>query len=44
MTRVPDPFDKLLVRAFTKTQVVETVREVGGVRIAHVQVMEVGEV
>jgi hypothetical protein len=44
MVRVQDPFEKLLVRPFTKTQVVETVREVGGVRIAHAQVMEVGEI
>jgi SNF2 family DNA or RNA helicase len=44
MVRVQDPFEKLLVRPFTKTQVVETVREVGGARIAHAQVMEVGEV
>ena len=44
MVRVQDPFEKLLVRHFTKTQVVETVREVGGVRIAHAQVIEVGEV
>ena len=44
MARVQDPFEKLLVRPFTKTQLVETVREVGGVRIAHAQVMEVGEV
>ena len=43
MVRVQNPFEKLLVRSFTKTQVVETVREVGGVRIAHAQVMEVGE-
>jgi superfamily II DNA or RNA helicase/DNA-binding XRE family transcriptional regulator len=42
--RVQDPFEKLLVRPFTKTQIVQTVREVGGVRIAHAQVMEVGEV
>lgn len=42
--RVQDPFEKLLVRPFAKTQVVETVREVGGVRIADTQVMEVGEV
>jgi hypothetical protein len=27
-----------------RTQVVETVREVGGVRITYAQVMEVGEV
>ena len=44
MIRVQDPFEKLLVRPFIKTQVVETVREVGGVRIAHAQVVEVGEV
>lgn len=44
MVRVQDPFEKLLVRPFTKTQIVETVREVGGVRIAHAQVMEVGEI
>jgi superfamily II DNA or RNA helicase/DNA-binding XRE family transcriptional regulator len=44
MVRVQDPFEKLLVRPFTKTQIVETVREVGGVRIAHAQVLEVGEV
>jgi hypothetical protein len=28
----------------SRTQVVETVREVDGVRIAHAQVIEVGEV
>lgn len=44
MVRVQDPFDRLLVRPFTKTQVVETARDVGGVRIAHAKVMEVGEV
>jgi superfamily II DNA or RNA helicase/DNA-binding XRE family transcriptional regulator len=44
MVRVQDPFEKLLVRPFTKTQVVETVREVGGVRIAHAQVIEAGEI
>lgn len=44
MVRVQDPFEKLLVRPFTKTQVVETVREVCGVRIAHAQVVEAGEV
>lgn len=44
MARVQDPFEKLLVRPFTKTLVVETVREVGGVRVGHAQVMEVGEV
>lgn len=42
--RVQEPLEILLVRAFTKTPVVETVQEVGGVRIAHAQVMEVGEV
>ena len=44
MVRVQDPFEKLLVRPFTKKQVVETVREVGGVRIGHLQVMQAGEV
>ena len=44
MVGVQDLFDKRLVRPFTKTHVVETVREVGGVRIAQPQVMEVGEV
>jgi len=43
MVRVQDPFEKLLVRPFTKIQVVESVREVCGVRIAHAQIMEVGE-
>jgi len=44
MVRVQNPFEKLLVRPFTKTQIVETVRKVGGVRIAHSQIMEAGEV
>jgi len=44
MVDVQDPFEKLLVRPFSKTQAVETVREIGGVRIAQSQVMEVGEV
>ena len=44
IVRVQDPFEKLLVRPFKKTQVVGTVKEVGGVRITHNQVMEVGEV
>lgn len=44
VVRVQDPFEKLLVRPFTKTQVVESVREVGGVRVGHRQVMDVGEV
>jgi superfamily II DNA or RNA helicase/DNA-binding XRE family transcriptional regulator len=43
MVRVQDPFEKLLVRPFTRTQIVETVREVTGVRIAHTQVMQAGE-
>jgi|GEM_PF-3697678 len=33
-----------LVRPFTRTEVVEPVREVGGVRIAHALVMEAGEI
>jgi hypothetical protein len=33
-----------IVTRSVRTQVVETVREVSGVRIAHAQVMEVGEV
>ena len=44
LVRVQDPFEKLLVRPFTKTQVVNSVREVGGVRIGHAQIMEVGEI
>jgi hypothetical protein len=44
MVRVQDPFEKLLVRPFNKTQVVESIREVGGVRIAHSQVIEMMEV
>jgi transcriptional regulator with XRE-family HTH domain len=43
MVRVQDPFEKLLVRPFTKTQIVETVRELGGVRIAQAQVLAAGE-
>jgi hypothetical protein len=56
MARVQEPFEKLLVRPFTKPQVVDlpvaplrsaaqarTVRELGGVRIGHAQIMEVGE-
>jgi hypothetical protein len=43
MVRVQDPFEKLLVRPFMKTQIVETVRELGGVRIAQAQVLEAGE-
>jgi len=48
MVRVQDPFDKLLVRPFTRIQTTESTiistQEVGGVRIAHAQIMEVGEI
>ncbi len=44
LVRVQDPFEKLLIRPFTRTRVVESVREVGGVRIGHSQVLEAGEV
>jgi hypothetical protein len=48
LVRVQDPFEKLLVRPFTKVQTTERVirstQEVGSVRVAHTQVMEVGEV
>jgi len=48
MVRVQDPFEKLLVRPFTKVQTTErmirSTREVSGVWIGHAQVMEVGEV
>ena len=48
MIRVQDPFHKLLVRPFTKTQKVErTIRatvKMGGVRVGHAQVMEAGDV
>lgn len=47
MVRVQDPFDKLLVRSFTKTQAVErTIRatvESQMFRIGHRQIMDVGE-
>ncbi|MGH7551581.1 MAG: DUF3883 domain-containing protein, partial [Longimicrobiales bacterium] len=43
MVRVQDPFDKLLVRPFMRTQVVESVRELSGVRIGHAQILEAGE-
>ena len=47
MVRVQDPFGKLLVKPFKKSQAVErTIKatvESGGVRIGHNQVMEVGE-
>ena len=44
MARVQDPSEKLLAGPFTKTQMVESVRELGGVRVGHSQVLEVGEV
>ena len=48
MVRVQDPFQKLLVRPFSRTQTVErtitaTIQS-GGVRVNHARVMEVGEV
>ncbi len=47
MVRVQNPFDKLLVRPFTRTQRVErTIKgtvESSGVRIGYNQIMEVGE-
>ena len=48
MVRVQDPFDKLLVRPFSKKQTIErtisTTVETGGVRVSHNQVLEAGEV
>lgn len=44
MVGVQDPFERLLVRPFLRTRVVETVREVCGVRIGHSLVIEAGEV
>lgn len=44
LVRVQDPFEKLLVRSFTKVQTIEQTREVSGVWIGHTQVMAVGEV
>ncbi len=48
LVRVQDPFEKLLVRSFTKVQTTErtiqSTREVNGVWIGHTQVMEAGEV
>ncbi|HOV72719.1 MAG TPA: helicase-related protein [Candidatus Hydrogenedentes bacterium] len=48
LVRVQDPFTNLLVRPFSRTQTVErTIRaaaESGGLRIAHAQIMEVGQV
>jgi len=44
MVRVQDPFEKLLVRPFKKTRVIETVRQVGGVKIGHARIMAAGEV
>ena len=54
LVRVHDPFEKLLVRPFTKMQVVNTVgeaclcghaarRQVGGLLIESAYMMEVGE-
>jgi superfamily II DNA or RNA helicase/DNA-binding XRE family transcriptional regulator len=43
MVRVQDPFEKLLVRPFTRTRVVKSVREISGARISHTQIMKVGE-
>lgn len=47
LVRVQDPFDKLLVRPFSKTQAVtrtiSAVIETGGVRISQQQVTEAGE-
>jgi len=48
LVRVQDPFGRLLVRPFSRTQAVErTIRgmiESSGVRIGHNQIMEVGEI
>jgi len=48
MVRVQDPFDKLLVKPFSKKQTIErtisTTVETGGVRVSHNQVLEAGEV
>jgi superfamily II DNA or RNA helicase/DNA-binding XRE family transcriptional regulator len=47
MVRVQDPFEKLLVRPFSKQQTTErlirTTVEVGGVRVSQTQVIEAGE-
>ena len=43
MVRVQDPFEKLLIRPFTRARVVESVREISGARISHAQIMKVGE-
>jgi hypothetical protein len=48
LVRVQDPFGRLLVRSFSRTQtVVRTIRgtvESSGMRIGHAQIMEVGEI
>ncbi len=48
MVRVQDPFDKLLVRPFSKTQAItrtiSAVVQTGGVRIPQQQIIEAGEV
>lgn len=44
LVRVQDPFQKLLVRPFTRTQVGPVDKTALGVRIAHAQVVEAGEV
>ena len=47
IVRVQDPFGKLLVRPFSRLQeterLIRSTQEVSGVRIAHTQVFEVGE-
>ena len=47
MVRVQDPFEKLLVRPFSKQQTTERLIrmtvEVGGVRVSQTQVIEAGE-
>ncbi len=48
LVRVQDPFESLLVRPFSKTQTIErTIRatvELGGVKIGHAQILEVGDI
>jgi superfamily II DNA or RNA helicase/DNA-binding XRE family transcriptional regulator len=44
LVRIQDPFDKLLVHPFVKTQRVETTREISGVRVGQTQILEAGEV
>lgn len=43
LVRVQDPFDKLLVRPFSKSQTITATVETGGVRISQQQVTEAGE-